>query len=77
MSELGEGDLILFLKAECIKVPSGIFLTQRAYAKQVLGLFSMHDCQSIAIPMLKKLKLLTDMGEEPSTLLTIVVLLAN
>jgi hypothetical protein len=27
MSEFGEGDLILFLKAKCIKVPNGIFLT--------------------------------------------------
>jgi hypothetical protein len=32
MSELGEGDLTLFLKAECIKVPNEIFLTQRTYA---------------------------------------------
>ena len=32
MSELGEGDLTLFLKAECIKTPNGIFFTQRAYA---------------------------------------------
>jgi hypothetical protein len=32
MSELGEDNLILFLKAECIKVRDGIFFTQHAYA---------------------------------------------
>ena len=64
MSELGEGDLTLFLKAECIKVRDGIFFTHRAYATQVLELFSMSNCQSIATPMLEKLKLLTDMGKE-------------
>jgi transposase InsO family protein len=65
MSELGEGDLTLFLKAECIKVPNGIFLTQRAYVHQVLELFGMLNCQPVNTPMLEKLKLLTDMQEEP------------
>jgi hypothetical protein len=65
MSDLGEGDLTLFLKAECIKVQSGIFLTQRAYATQVLELFGMTHCQPVSTPMLEKMKLTTDMGEEP------------
>jgi hypothetical protein len=65
MSELGEGDLTLFLKTECIKVQSSIFLTQRAYTTQVLELFEMTHCQPVSTPMLEKLKLIMDMGEEP------------
>ena len=65
MNELGKRDLTLFLKVECIKIPNGIFFTQRAYVHQVLELFGLLDCQPVSTPMLEKLKLTTDMGEEP------------
>lgn len=73
MNERGERDLTLFLKAECIKVQNGIFMMQRVYATQVLELFGMLSCQHVSIMMLKKLKLLMDMGKNQSTQLTIVV----
>lgn len=65
MSKLGEGDLTLFLKAECIKISHDIFFTQRACVHQVLELFGLLDCQAVSTPMLEKLKLATDIGEEP------------
>ena len=65
MSKLGEGNLTLFLKAECIRVSEGIFITLRAYATQALDLFGMLSCQQSATPMTKKLKLATEMNAEP------------
>lgn len=65
MSELGEGNLTLFLKAQCIRVLEGIFITQRAYATQVLDLFGMLSCQHSTNPMTEKLKLATEMDAEP------------
>jgi hypothetical protein len=65
MSELGEGNLTLFLKAKCIRVSSSIFMTKKVYATQILDLFGMLFCQHVATSMLDKLKLFTNMKGEP------------
>jgi hypothetical protein len=33
MSDIGDGTIVLYLKAECIHVPQGIFMPQRGYYK--------------------------------------------
>ena len=63
-SELGEGNVTLYLNAEFIQTPHGIFLTQRGYAPQTLETFNLQDTQSASTPMVERLKLKTDMNEE-------------
>lgn len=36
MTNLFGGDIMIYLKVECIQVHSGIFPTQRSYAKPIL-----------------------------------------
>jgi hypothetical protein len=64
ISELGEGNLTLYLKAKFIQTPLGIFLTQRGYAQQTLETFNCQDSQPASTPMVERLKLKTDMNEE-------------
>jgi hypothetical protein len=63
MSELNEGDVIFYLRAESIQVPGGIFLTQRGYAKKLLETFGMQEYSPVSTPMVEKLKLQTDMRQ--------------
>jgi hypothetical protein len=63
MSELNEGEITLYLKAESVQVPDGIFLTQRGYAWKVLEQFEMTGCSPVSTPMVEKLKLATDMSQ--------------
>jgi hypothetical protein len=62
MSELNEGEITLYLKAESIQVPEGIFLTQRGYTWKILEQFEMADCLPVSTPMVEKLKLVIDMS---------------
>ena len=64
MSELGEGNLTLYLKAEFLQTLHEIFLTQRGYAQQTLKTFNLQDSQPTSTPMVERLKLKTDMNEE-------------
>ena len=64
MSESGNGDVTLYLKAEYVQVREGIFMSQRGYAHQILECFDMLECQPLATPMVERPRLEPDMGEE-------------
>ena len=64
MSDSEEEETTLYLKAECVQVPQGNFMTQRVYAKQTLELFRLANCQPVATPMTDKPQLAVDMQEE-------------
>jgi hypothetical protein len=61
MSEFGEGNIIVYLKAELVHIPDGIFMTQRCYVKQTLELFGLSDFHLVATLMIEKSKLTLDM----------------
>jgi hypothetical protein len=64
MSDIGDGTVAMYLKAECINLPTGIFMTQRGYCRQILELFSMLDAHAVSTPMVERPRLLTDMQED-------------
>ena len=64
MSEIGEGNLTLYLKAEFLHTLHGIFLTQRGYNQQTLKTFNLQESQPTSTPMVEQLKLKTDINEE-------------
>lgn len=64
ITELLEGNIMIYLKAECTRMQRGIFLTQRGYAKKILKNYGMKDCQPAATPIDVRCKLVPNMGEE-------------
>lgn len=56
MSEMNQGTVTLYLKAEFIIVLERIFITQRAYARQTLILYSLQDCTPMSTPMVETRK---------------------
>jgi hypothetical protein len=64
MSDMGDGTVALYLKAECVQVPKGIFMTQRGYCKQILETFGMSHTHPVTTPMLARPKLFTNMQED-------------
>jgi hypothetical protein len=64
MSDIGDGTMALYLKAEIIEVPKGIFMTQWGYCKQILETFGMTQTTPVTTPMLAKPKLFTNMEED-------------
>lgn len=56
--------MTLYLKAEIIKVPKGLFMTQQSYALQVIRHFGHEECQSISTPLVEWVKLTLDMNAE-------------
>jgi hypothetical protein len=61
MSDIGDGTVALYLKAECVQVPKGIFMLQRGYCKQILETFGMLDAHAVCTPMVERPRLLTNM----------------
>ena len=53
-----------FLGLEVWQSPEGIFLNQGKYAVEILKIFDMLDCKSMATPMDTNLKLLYDESSE-------------
>lgn len=64
MSELENEDVTLYLKAECVQVREGIFMSQRGYPRHILECFDMLECQALATPMVERPRLEPDIGEE-------------
>lgn len=64
MTDLSEGDIMIYLKEKCTQVHNGIFLTQRSYAKRILETYGMDQCKSAATLMDERCKLAVNMGEE-------------
>jgi hypothetical protein len=61
MSDIGDGTVALYLKAECIQVPDRIYISQRGYCKQILETFGMLDAHASSTPMVKRPRLLSNM----------------
>jgi hypothetical protein len=53
MSELDEGNIIVYLKVELVYIPNGIFMALRCYVKQTLELFGLSNCHPAATPMIE------------------------
>ena len=53
MSEIGDRIVALYLQAECVHVPQGIFMSQRGYCQQILELFGMQDTHLVSTPMIE------------------------
>jgi hypothetical protein len=64
MSEIGDGTVALYLKAECIHVANGIFMSQRGYCHQILETFGMLDAHAVSTPMVERPRLLSNMQED-------------
>jgi hypothetical protein len=64
MSELSDGTIVLYLKAELVQVPSGIFMTQRGYCCQILETFGLFTAHPVSTPMVDKPRLLSNMQED-------------
>ena len=54
------GSMHYLLRLEVWQRPEGIFLNQGKYAVEILKIFDMLDCKSMATPMATNLKLLSD-----------------
>jgi hypothetical protein len=61
MSELGDGIFALYLKAKLAQVPSGIFMTQRGYCRQILETFGLFAAHPVSTPMVDKPRLISNM----------------
>jgi hypothetical protein len=64
MSDIGDGTVALYLKAECVQVPAGIFMSQRGYYKQILETFGLLDTHDVSTPMVERPHLLSNMQQE-------------
>ena len=53
-----------FLGMELWQSPEGIFLNQGKYALEILKIFDMLDCKSMATPMDTNLKLISNESSE-------------
>ncbi len=59
----GLGELKFFLGIEVIRMPEGIWLSQRQYALDMLSKYGMGGCKPICVPLNQNGKLSTDAGE--------------
>lgn len=56
--------MIIYFKAEIIKVRQGLFMIQQNYALQVICYFNLEGCQFVSTPMVERLKLTIGMNED-------------
>ena len=64
MSEMSDGSVTLYLKAELLQVSSGVFIIQRGYCKQVLETFGLLNSNPISTPMAERPRLMSNMQED-------------
>jgi hypothetical protein len=64
MNTLGNGSIVLYLKAQLVQVPQGIFMTQRSSCKQTMEPFNMIHTHAVKTPMVERPRLFNDMKEE-------------
>lgn len=64
MSNIFESEVTFYLKIKCMQVRKGIFMTQKAYAQNILTTFSMKNYIYTTTPIDKILKLKANMEED-------------